>query len=275
MSQGRKRMLPLIYAGYLFVGVIFLGPIAFMVWGAFQSNRNITSGDPAWFDGFTTANFVQLFEQQDFGHYLVNSIVVAGGSTVLGLLLGAPVSYVVSRYTLGAMGLVVLVVRMAPAVLFVVPLFLLATRLGTFSNAFSSYLMLILAHLIITLPLAVWFMLPFFDGIPPSLNEAATIDGCSLPQTFTRIALPMALPGLAVTSTLCFIFSWNFFLFALVLSNPDTQTLPVVAFSFIGVGESNWAGLMGASLMIASPALILALLSQRLIVRGMTAGAVR
>lgn len=70
-------MLPLIYAGYLVVGVIFLGPIAFMVWGAFQSNRNITSGDPAWFDGFTAANFVQLFQQQDFGHYLAGVSSVA------------------------------------------------------------------------------------------------------------------------------------------------------------------------------------------------------
>lgn len=275
MPQQRKHTLPWIYLGYLVVVAVFLGPILFMIWGAFQQNSNITSGDPDWLSHFTTDNFVQLFAGQDFGRYLANSLLVAGGSTAIGMMLGVPVSYVVSRFTLGAMGLVVLVVRMAPAVLFVVPLFLFASSVGAFGSIGLNYTVLVASHLIITLPLAVWFMLPFFDGVPRELSEASTIDGCSLPQTFLRIALPLAMPGLAVTSTLCFIFSWNFFLFALVLASPDTQTLPVVAFSFIGVGEANWSGLMGASLMIASPALVLAFLSQRLIVRGMTAGAVR
>lgn len=270
----RRRTVVLGYVGYAVASIIFLGPLLFMVWGSLRQNSDIVASELAW-SNLTLDNFVRLFEEFELAQNIISSFVIAGGSTLVGLLLGVPISYVVSRFGLNGLGFFMLLVRMAPGVLFVVPLFLLSINIGAQGNRLLTYALLISAHLIITLPLAIWFMLPFFDGVPDSVYEAAELDGCSLPQIFRRVALPVCMPGLAVTSTLSFIFSWNYFLFALILAGSDTAPLPVIAFNFIGVGQSDWGGLMAASLLIASPAIVLAFLSQRLIVRGMTAGAVR
>jgi multiple sugar transport system permease protein len=164
---------------------------------------------------------------------------------------------------------------MAPGVLFLIPWYLVATKLGVTGNDFLDYMMLILTHAVITLPLVIWLMISYFEGIPLELEESALIDGCNRWRIFFQIALPLSLPGIAVSIILSFIFSWNYFLFALVLANNSTMPLTVIAFNFIGEGSTNWGGLMAASTLISLPAVILILFAQRLLIKGLTAGAVK
>lgn len=164
---------------------------------------------------------------------------------------------------------------MAPGVLFVVPLFILSINIGAPSNDLLNFALLIGAHLIITLPLCIWLLIPFYEEVPRSLEEAALLDGCTPMQRFSRIVLPLVSPGISVGVTLSFIFSWNYFLFALALASSNTMPLPVIAFNFIGQGSSDYGGLMAASVLISLPAVVLTIVAQRWLVRGLTGGAVK
>ncbi|WKU05577.1 carbohydrate ABC transporter permease [Micromonospora sp. HUAS LYJ1] len=264
-----------IYAAYLAFAVVFFGPVLFMLWSSLRNNVDITG---SLFDigaPLTLENFTNLFARFEFGRYILNSFVVAGGSTILGLVLGAPAAYVIVRRKLAGLGFLTLLARMAPGVLFVLPLFVLSIRIGGPDSVALNYTLLIVAHLIITLPLCIWLLVPFFEEIPISIEESTLIDGANAWQRFCRIALPLALPGLSVALTLSFIFSWNYFLFALALANERTLPLTVIAFNFIGQGSNDFGGLMAASTLISAPALLLTVFAQRWLVRGLTGGAVK
>lgn len=264
-----------VYLAYVLAAIVFFGPVLFMLWSAFRRNVDITGSIFNVTSPLTLENFINLFDRFAFLYYIRNSFIVAGGSTLLGLLLGVPAAYVVVRRGAASLGFVMLLARMAPGVLFVLPLFVLSVRIGAPSNTGLNFALLIAAHLIITLPLAIWLLVPFFEDVPISLEEAAMLDGSSVWQRFRYVVLPLVLPGLSVAVTLSFIFSWNYFLFALALANADTLPLPVIAFNFIGQGASDYGGLMAASALISLPALILTIFAQRWLVRGLTGGAVK
>jgi multiple sugar transport system permease protein len=118
-------------------------------------------------------------------------------------------------------------------------------------------------------------MIPFFEAIPRELDEAARVDGCSIPSAFARVILPLSGPGVLSASILAFIFSWNNFMFSIVLATNRTKTLPVAIYNFISYAQIDWGGLMAAAVVITVPVLVLALVTQRFIVRGLTAGAVK
>ncbi|MGO1972789.1 MAG: carbohydrate ABC transporter permease [Propionibacteriaceae bacterium] len=274
-TRRKARTYALTYAGYLVAALVFFVPVLFMLWSAFRRNVDITGSIFAFLTPLTLDNFINLFERFAFVYYIRNSFIIAGGSTLLGLLLGVPAAYVVVRRNLASIGFLTLLARMAPGVMFVVPLFVLSVKIGAPSNNGLNFLLLICAHLIITLPLCIWLLIPFFEDIPRSLEEAAMIDGCSVWKRFTHVVLPLVAPGMSVGVTLSFIFSWNYFLFALALANADTLPLPVIAFNFIGQGAGDYGGLMAASTLISLPALILTIVAQRWLVRGLTGGAVK
>lgn len=270
-----QRPLLAVYLGYLVAAILLLGPVAFMVLSGFHRNIDITVAPPRLFAPLTLANYRSLFGSLPFGRYLVNSLVVAGGSTLLGLVIGTPAAFVLAHLRLRSLAFFTLIARMAPGVLFVIPLYLMSVTAGAPGNDAVNYLFLIFTHLIITLPLTIWLVLPYFEHLPKELDEAALLDGASFTQRFTRVALPLVQPGMAVALVISFIFSWNYFLFALALSNTDTVTLPVIAFNFIGQGTANWGGLMAAATIISAPAFVLTLVAQKLLVRGIIAGAVK
>lgn len=277
MSADRRspRTLAGVYAAYAVALLIFFVPVAFMLWSAFRRNVDITGSLFTITAPLTLENFSGLFSRFPFGQYILNSFIIAGGSTLLGLAIGAPATYAVVRRGSNLVGFIALVARMAPGVMFVLPLFLFSVKIGAPSSAVLNYLLLIAAHLIITLPLCIWLLMPFFEDIPRAIEEAAIIDGAGPWQRFTKIALPLVLPGMAVAVILSFIFSWNFFLFALALANDQTLPLTVIAFNFIGQGSNDYGGLMAASTMISAPALLLTLFAQRWLVRGLTGGSVK
>jgi multiple sugar transport system permease protein len=269
------RRLLQVYALYVLAALVFFGPVLFMLWSAFRRNVDITGSIFDLATPLTLENFTNLFDRFVFYYYIRNSFIVAGGSTLLGLVLGVPAAYVIVRRKVASIGFVMLLARMAPGVLFVLPLFVLSVEIGAPSNNGLNFALLVVAHLIITLPLCIWLLVPFFEEIPVSLEEAGMLDGCTVWQRFRYVVLPLALPGLSVAVTLSFIFSWNYFLFALALANADTLPLPVIAFNFIGQGASDYGGLMAASTLISLPALLLTIFAQRWLVRGLTGGAVK
>lgn len=271
----KSRKYGMTYLFYVVAVLVFSGPVFFMLWSAFRQNVDITGSIFNIAAPLTLDNFTNLFQRFAFGYYIRNSFIIAGASTILGLILGVPTAYVIVRRKLALISFFTLLARMAPGVMFVVPLFILSVNIGAPSNDALNFLLLIVAHLIITLPLSIWLMIPFFEDIPEAIEESAMIDGASVLRRFLEVVLPLVRPGLSVTVILGFIFSWNYFLFALALANANTLPLPVIAFNFIGQGSSDYGGLMAASTLISLPAIILTIVAQRWLVRGLTGGAVK
>ena len=203
--------------------------------------------------------------------YAINSMIVTVGSTSVGLLFGVPSAFAVSWTRISWPAILTLAARMAPGTLFLLPWYVMFRQVGLI----GSYTALILSHAVITLPIVIWVLLPSFDSIPRSVFEAAQVDGCSVTRILWRIAIPLVGSGIAVAAILAFVFSWNYFLFALVLSNGDTKTLIAAAFNFVGEGSTQWGALMAAATLIALPPLLLAMLVQRWLVSGLTLGAVK
>ncbi|MBW4092351.1 MAG: carbohydrate ABC transporter permease [Proteobacteria bacterium] len=251
--------------------IVLLAPIVWMVAAGFKTSAAVTAYPPRLLFHPTIANYAILFARMPFLHYALNSFVIAGGASVIGLLLGVPAAFAVSWNRMAWPAVAMLAARMAPGALFLLPWFVMFSSI----HAVGSYWVLILAHAVITLPLALWIMLPFFDALPRSVIEAAMIDGCSDLAVLWRVALPLVGPGLAVAAILSFVFAWNYFLFALVLSGFSTTPLVVAAFNFVGEGVTNWGALMAAATLIGLPPVVLAFFVQRHLVGGLAAGAVK
>lgn len=255
----------------ILAGIIVMVPTAWMVLSSFKHSYEVTAYPPKLLFEPTMDNYRTLAQKTPFISYTVNSLIVTIGSTSLGLLLGAPAAFVASWTRITWPAVVTLLARMAPGTLFLLPWYVMFRQV----DMIGSYWALILTHAVITMPVVIWVLLPFFDNIPRSIYEAAQVDGCSPFRLFRRIALPLVSSGLAVSAILAFVFSWNFFLFALVLSNSNTKTLIAASFNFIGEGSTNWGGLMAAATIIALPPLILAAIVQRWLISGLTLGAVK
>jgi multiple sugar transport system permease protein len=269
MKASWNRKIAYVGLGWLVVGAFML-PFLWMVLGSFKTTVDFLSYPPVWLFQPTLENYRQVFADNAFARYVLNSLVVATGATLVGLLLGIPAAYALARWRRSAMGIVLLAARMAPGIAFLIPLFVLFLQF----HLVGSYVSLIASHLIFTLPLTVWLMVGFIEALPVEIEQSALIDGCSVPGMLLRVVVPLTAQGIAATSILSFIASWNNFLFALVLANEHTKTLPVAVLGYIGYTSVQWGTLMAASCLITTPVLVLALCVQKYIVRGLVAGAV-
>ncbi|MHB8731026.1 MAG: carbohydrate ABC transporter permease [bacterium] len=249
----------------------FLLPFGWMLLTALKNNAANIAYPPVLVFRPTFANFTAVFAQNTFGKYLVNSLIIGVGSTALALALGLPAAYSAARRHRVGFALPLLIVRMVPGITFLVPWYMMFRSAGLL----DTYLALILTHLIVSLPIVVWLMIGFFEDIPAELGEASRVDGCSQAGSFVRIALPLTLPGTVAAGIVAFIFSWNNFLFSLILSGNHTTPLPVAVFSFMSYGLVDWGGLSAAATVVLAPVLILTLMSQRLIAEGLTTGALK
>jgi multiple sugar transport system permease protein len=251
--------------------VIIVAPIAWMVLSSFKSRVDVTRIPPAFLFTPTLDNYRELFIRSDFLHNTLNSFIVAGGSTLLGLLLAVPAAFAISWHRFTWPATVTLFARLAPGTLFLLPWFLMFSEM----RLTGTHFVLILTHAVITMPVALWTLLPYFDGFPRELVESAQMDGCRSGDLLVRIVLPVIMPGVVVATILSFVFSWNYFLFALILSGNNTKTAVVASFNFIGEGVTNWGALMAAATVIALPPLILTFIIQRRLVAGLSMGAVK
>jgi multiple sugar transport system permease protein len=252
-------------------GLIIMTPVAWMVLSSFKPSFEVTAYPPTLVFSPTAENYSQLIGTTPFFSYAINSLIVTFGSAGLGLLFGIPAAFAISWTRISWPAVLTLAARMAPGTLFLLPWYVMFRQAGLI----GSYSALILSHAVITLPIVIWVLLPSFDNIPRSVFEAAQVDGCSVTRILWRIALPLVGSGIAVAAILAFVFSWNYFLFALVLSNGDSKTLIAAAFNFVGEGSTQWGVLMAAATLIALPPLVLSALVQRWLVSGLTLGAVK
>jgi len=272
VSKGRRdRVNPWTYVFLVALLVPFLFPLGWMLLSSLKTQVQNTAYPPIWFFTPTLANYREVFQKNPFFTFTVNSLVVALGSTGLALLFGLPGAYAIARFKRTGIALGILTARMAPGIAFLIPWFILFTK----AKMIDTYTALILTHLIVALPLVLWVMIVFFEDVPGDLIEAARIDGCTHEAAFLRIAIPLAKPGIVATGILAFIFSWNNFLFSLIIAGFKTRTLPIAVYSFLSYEEINWGGLTAAVTVITLPVLLLALFVQKHIVRGLTAGAVK
>lgn len=259
----------LLVAGIL-VLVPFLFPFLWMLMGSLKTQVDFTAYPPVWAFAPTFDNYREVLAAQNFGWYALNSTIVATAATFIALLLGIPAAYAVARYRLTGLGMLLLGVRMAPLVAFLIPLFVLYVNW----HLVNTYAGLIAAHVLVTLPIVVWMMVGFIEALPRELEDAARIDGAGPGGVLWRIVVPLTMPGIAAASILGFIFSWNNFLLSVVLSGARTQPLTVAIFNFLGYESINWGPLSAAASIVTVPVLVLALFVQRYIVRGLLTGGV-
>ena len=185
--------------------------------------------------------------------------------------MGLPAAYAIARYRQHALSLTILVARIVPGITFLIPWFILFSKL----RLVDTYTSIILSHMLVGMPFIIWVMVPFFEALPKELEEASMVDGTTRQGAFFRVLLPLTGPGVLTSSILSFVFSWNNFMFAVVLTGARTRTLPIAIFNFLSYSEINWGGLMAAAVIITVPILVIALIAQKYIVQGLTAGAVK
>ena len=220
---------------------------------------------------FAWKNYADVLSSNRFATYFINSLIVTGSATLLAMLVGVPAGYGIARMGAHKSAVVILVARITPGLSYLIPLFLLFQWLGLLGTLLPQ----IIIHLVITVPIVIWIMIGYFETAPLELEEAATIDGATRWQVFRYVALPVARPGLAVAFILAVIFSWNNFVFGIVLAGRETRTLPVAVYNMISFDQLSWGPLAAAALIVTFPVLLLTILAQRQIVAGLTAGAVK
>jgi multiple sugar transport system permease protein len=207
---------------------------------------------------------------------LLNSIIVTTGTTIVSVTCGTLIAYALARLRLPfrlstVIGLTFLVIRFYPKIAVAIPYFVLMRDFGLR----DTYAAVIIAHTSMTLPVVVWLMLSFFEDFPRQIEQSAMMDGCGLLRRFISIVLPLTTPAIATAALLTAFFSWNEFLFASAVGPLNAKTLPVAISTFISDKGTQWGPMSAMGTIIVLPVMVLALIAQRYLVRGLTAGAVK
>lgn len=258
-----------------FVGVS-LFPFAWTLLSSFKPTAQMFRLNPSWWpETFTWDNYLAIFRERDFLRNILNSIVVAGSTTLLCVIVGTFAAYALARlefrgkyWILGF----ILSISMFPQVAIITPLFLFLRTLGLI----NTYPALIFPYLTFAMPLTVWLLTSFFRRIPFDLQEAAVVDGAGPFRVFLQVILPLAGPGVFTAAILTFIYCWNEFLFALVFTTNDAaRTIPVAIVMFAGYHTVPWGQIMAAIVVVTVPVACAVLVLQRHIVAGLTEGAIK
>jgi multiple sugar transport system permease protein len=272
------------WSGRFFLVFLLLFTVLPMVWMVLTSIKTQFAAlqyPPQWWPAEPTLqNYVRLLDPsssvgQEFLRYFWNSFYVSLTTTVLGVVVAVPAAYAFSRFRFPGRTFLffsVLLRNMFPAVVFLMPLFLLMRWLGLVNTHYS----LILTYLTFGLPLSIWLLKGFYDNIPIQLEQAARIDGATRFQAFILIVMPLSTPGIIATSIFSFIGAWNEYVYAYTfLSKQESMTLPVGIQRFFTEFATDWPGLMAASFIMSVPVVVLFLVLQKYFVRALTEGAVK
>ena len=268
---GRRLRMLGFYCVVAFVMIPFLFVFYYMISTSLKRPLDITAADFKWVFVPTLSSYREVFVQNEFIEFTINSMIVAVGSTLIGLVIGLPAAFVIARYRVPKLALVILSARVTPGITFLIPWFIIFSQL----QMIDTYQALIYTHLLQNLPLMVFLMISFFEEVPDELIESAYVDGATTQRTFWSVVLPLARGGIAASAILGFIFSWNHFMFSIVLSGNDTRTLPVAVFNFMSYGSINWGAITAAATIMTLPVILLTLTVQRHIVKGLAIGAVK
>ena len=261
---------------YIFILVaicFFLGPIVWEVLTAFNAPEEAASVEPKLLNRPSLKGWLYL-QREGFFLFTKNSFIIVSLATVCNVIIGSLAAFAVARFNFKSKRSLIfeiLTLRMVPPIAVIVPVFILYRQL----KLLYTYHGIILLYIAFNLPMTIWLMAGFFKDLPREVEECALLDGSSWLGIFWRIALPMSAPGLIAVTILNIIFTWNEFIFALVVTSGETYTLPIAASSLIAPYTIDWSGLSVVSVYITVPVLIFALAIQKYLVRGISLGAIK
>ncbi len=265
----------IIYALMALVMIFFVGPIFWFILLAFRHPSEAYTLPPQLFFQPYLGNFSDTFvDPGKNAPQLVNSVIVSSGATLLSLPFALSAAYALSRFALRGKEFIMnwyISLLIAPPIVFVIPYFILMSRIGWA----GTYQSIILTLQTLAIPFSVWLLKSFMDEVPLDLEEAAWVDGANRFAAFFRITIPLALPGIIVTSMFTFVFSWNNVIFPLALSKQSTTTLPVGTISFFASTGVYWGHIAATAVAAMLPPMIIFLVLGRYVVRGLTFGAVK
>lgn len=264
----------LIYFAVFCAIVISLFPIIYLLITSFKPPELTFAVPPVWIFRPTLQNYREVFAGGTFEKYFRNSLVVALTTSAIALLLGSFAGYGFARFRFRGnmiLRLSSLIPQMLPPITIIVPLYVLFNSLKLIDSIWA----LVISYLTFSIPLSIWMMTGFFADVPPELEESAMIDGCTRLGAMLRISLPIVAPGLAATAILSFLYCWNEFLYAVILTGRDARTLPVTITSFMTNKAILWGRIAASGSLVLVPVLIFALIAQRYLIRGLSRGALK
>lgn len=262
---------------FILLGIFFVFPLYWTILTSFKTPSQVFVEKPIFFmDTLYLDNYIEIFRTSHVGTYFINSLLVAGCTTIFSLVISTMAGFGLCRYAFRgnkALRSSILVIRMIPALIYTIPYYIIYSKL----NLLDTKIGLIMAYISFALPMAIWLAINFFIDIPQEIYESAEIDGCGEWKMYWSIALPLVKAGIAVIAILVFVQAWNEFGLALVLQASDAnKTLPIGIASMVQANKDTPSGSLAAAGVIAMvPAIILALTTQKYIVKGTMAGAVK
>ena len=252
--------------------IFFLGPFFWILTTSVKANEDYFAYPPVWVPADASLkHYAALFTRSSGARYFTNSLVISTLSMLAALLVSVPTAYSIARWRFGGgfLSLVLLVLRMLPAIALIIPLYIMYKQLGLT----NSYFGLVIVYTVLYVPFAVWLLVGFLRDFPVEIEEAALIDGCSRLRALISVVVPIIAPGLAVVALFSFIATWNEFLFAIVLTGIETKTMMVLVTSFTSGGTDMFYGEASASVVLGVlPAFIVAFILQRYLVKGLALG---
>ena len=273
MKPLQRQTALLVIAGLLVS--VWAFPVLWALLTSFKTERDVLAYPPVWFFTPTLANYREvLFGSASILPNLWSSLVVTCSATVLTMLFAIPAAYALARLRYPfkrASGFYVLVTQMLPPVGLVIPYYLALQRLG----ALDTYGGMITIYLTFSLPFAIWLMVSYFEDIPYEMEEAALLDRAGRWGALWHVILPQVRGGIAVTTVFVFLNAWNEFMFAVVLGGNTVRPVTVAMFNFISVEQTQWAKVAAGAMVAMAPVILLGLLAQKHIVKGLTVGAVK
>ena len=266
----------LLYVVIAFVLVIIAFPVYWLISTSLKPGVESLTNPPTYIPSrLVFDNYLAVLKSENV-KFLRNSLIVAVASTFLTTIMGAMAAYALSKTYIAfwirrALMLWILVTRIFPPITTAIPYYVIIKNLGLA----DTHAALIITYVSYGLPFVIWLMLGFFQDLPADIEKAAIVDGCSMWQRFRQVVLPLTLPGLAVTAIFAFIYAWNEFLYASILTSFTAKTLPVVISTFISDQYLRWGEMSAMGSMMIIPVMIFALATQKYLVRGLTFGAVK
>ncbi len=261
------------YAAAIVLTVVFLFPVYWLFMIAFKTPEEIFHSPPVWYPArIQFANFAVLFKDGD-AVTVGNSLFIAGCSTLISMFIGTLGAYSLARFKTGGENLSVWIIsqRMIPPIAIVFPLFLLYVWLGWV----DTYYGMILLYTAFNLPYVIWMMRGYIEDVPIDLEQSALVDGCTRWQVLLRVVFPMVRTGLFATAVFTFVFAWNDFIFALVMTRSAVTTYPVQVTHYFGAQSNFWAKIAAMSMLGTLPVLVAVAALQKYLVRGISLGAVK
>lgn len=272
----KKLQIGLIYVSSFIIACFSIVPILWGVSTSLKTSDKIYSQPPKWLpEPITFEHYLSVINNGQMLKYLLNTTVIAFGTTILSLVVCILAAYGFSRYKFPGKNVLlisILFTKVLPRVIIIVPFYIILKNL----HLLNTYFGLILSYMIFVIPIAIWLLKGFFDNIPYEIEEAATVDGCSPLGLLIRIIIPISLPTIAAVGMYSFILAWNEFLFALVFtSGAAIRPLAVGLAFFISEEGIKWGELMAASILMSIPAIIIFSLSQKLLIKGLSEGGIK